>query len=178
MDTVDCMQSLECLQLSCSIHDLQPTSMNPFTRNQLPQLRNIRLEKIHFPWSSSVYSCLHELSISCVNPGPSAPELMRMLHHCPDLCSLQIDNLWETTLPPSTASLEVDNSSPVHLPKLQLLAIADTYSRADFICKRTVVPSTCIISIKFANEDPSSDGIVLLAPTSSSSNLCYRPART
>ena len=75
MDTIDCMQSLERLQLSCSIHDLQPASMDTFTRDQLPQLRSIRLEKIHFPWSSSVYSCLHELSISHVKPGPSAPEL-------------------------------------------------------------------------------------------------------
>ena len=94
---------------------------------------------------------------------------MRILHHCPDLRFLCIHNYNFTSVrPPFAASLELDNSSPVHLWKLQTLMIMDTYPRADFLCRRIVVLSTCKISVGYTSTEEDLFGlsnISLLTPT-------------
>ena len=166
------MRNLEDLSLHFYSSAQFPFSTDGLTRGELPRLHSLHFNNVHFPWSSPLYNSLRELILNNIpsSRAPAAEDILRILHSSPDLERFEMDNS-SYQYPAFTASLTVDQLSPVSLPRLYNMRIRDSFQRANFLCKCLTIPVSCNIDIIHNDRGDTIDPIAVIFP----SQAIFRP---
>ncbi|TDL23033.1 hypothetical protein BD410DRAFT_186955 [Rickenella mellea] len=113
----------------------------------MPRLRSLDLDGTILPWGSSIFRGLTRLSLRNLDysRAPDINQLLGILHSCPKLVNLSLDQPW---MDPVSSDIILEN---VELPSLTRLYVCGVFSFVQSLVKHLILPPRVNITLNWGS---------------------------